>query len=133
MAKADEQTILEKNVETLMEAMVELKRQNAAIKAQNDDLTAKVAQLTSQVSLMEQDTLLPAEVREGVTPGVLYCAAVQSFIIGYIGANPALLMKSGDTAQHGERAIARALEFGDNVVKAMQARWGVPREEKKPK
>jgi hypothetical protein len=130
MAK-DDKTVLEQHVETLMEGMLELKRQNAALKAHLDDQTSRVERLSAEVSMLQQDTLLPPEVRDGLTPATLYTSAVQAFIIGYIGSNPSVLLKSGESSIHGQQAINKAIEFGDNVVKAFQSRWGEPRE--KPK
>lgn len=133
MAKAEDSSVLEKNVDILIEGMSELRRMFNALKAENEDLKKTVAQLQADAQLATQDTLLPREIREGVSPGQLYTSFVQAFIIGYIGSNPSILMRSGRDNPHGVIAADRAIEFGDRCLEAFRARFGMPATEEPAK
>ena len=126
MAKAEDTTQLEKNVDMLTEAMLELRRMFNAMKAENDDMRRELSILKADAQVASQEVMLPREIREGVSPGQIYTSAVQAFIIGYISSNPSLLIKQGRENQYGMVAADRAVEFGDLMVKAFHGRFGIP-------
>jgi hypothetical protein len=135
MAKAAdtiEKSSLEQTVEVLTEALTEMRRLLNASNAEIKDLKQDVAKLQATVQLYQSETVLPREVLADLSPGHLYTAALQAFIIGYIGSNPTLLMQRGGAeSPHKLMAVERALDFGDLIVKAMQQRFGLAREEAK--